>query len=288
MSRVVPAEGVIHVRWHCDSTRPWAGRSPLRTARLSAEVAAAAEISMKGKSLPSGRPGSCRRQAATLIRLPRRRRSFGKAAFEAWPGRARLADNLRADPKPEIMGPAPTPGTVDVRRTAAVEIAAACGIPPPLIDAQAAGQGQREAYRRFALLTIAPALRIAAAEIAGEARCTRLAPGRFRAGGNRPDIAGARRASAGRRRLRDRGGGAGCRRSQSARWWRSMTRHDRTGRRYRRARRAFLALHPYCRACRAKGTVMPERGAGPYRAAGRWRAVVGRGQLAGALRGLPR
>ena len=66
------------------------------------------------------------------------------------------------------MGPAPTSGTVDVRRSAAVEVAAALGIPPPLIDAQAAGQGQREAYRRFALLTIAPALRIAAAEIAAK------------------------------------------------------------------------------------------------------------------------
>ena len=84
----------------------------------------------------------------------------------AW-GR-QVTDKLAADPKPEIMGPAPTSGTVDVRRAAAVEVPTACGIPPPLIDAQAAGQGQREAYRRFALLTIAPALRIAAAEIAAK------------------------------------------------------------------------------------------------------------------------
>ena len=31
----------------------------------------------------------------------------------------------------------------------------------------------------------------------------------------------------------------------------------RTHARYRRARRAYLALHPYCEACKAKGIVMP-------------------------------
>ena len=165
MSRVLPAEGVVHVRWHCDPARPWAGRSPLKIARLSAEVAAAAaaETSMKTSS-PSSRPGSCRRLRAIPSKSLIWPRRSGKAAFAA----RQLADNLRADPKPEIMGPAPTSGTVEVRRSAAVEVATALGIPPPLIDAQAAGQGQREAYRRFALLTIAPALRIAAAEIAAK------------------------------------------------------------------------------------------------------------------------
>ena len=166
VSRVVPAEGVIHVRWHCDPARPWAGRSPLRIARLSAEVAAAAEVSMKHElairptrivPTPSGNREQVAETAATLRK--------GGVRGVAW---ARQTADLRADPKPEILGPAPTPGTVDLRRSAAVEIAAALGIPPPLIDPQAAGQGQREAYRRFALLTIAPALRIAAAEIAAK------------------------------------------------------------------------------------------------------------------------
>ena len=165
MSRVVPAEGVIHVRWHCDSTRPWAGRSPLRIARLSAEVAAA-EISMKGEfaikptrivPTPNGNPDQVAETAAKFWQ--------GGVRGVAW---ARQTTDLRADPKPEIMGPAPTQATVEMRRSAAVEIAAACGIPPALIDPQAAGQGQRESYRRFALLTIQPAFRIAAAEIAAK------------------------------------------------------------------------------------------------------------------------
>ena len=106
---------------------------------------------------PSGNREQVAETAATLRK--------GGVRGVAW---ARQTADLRADPKPEILGPAPTPGTVDLRRSAAVEIAAALGIPPPLIDPQAAGQGQREAYRRFALLTIAPALRIAAAEIAAK------------------------------------------------------------------------------------------------------------------------
>ena len=166
VSRVVPAEGVIHVRWHCNPARPWAGRSPLQLARLSAEVAAAAEMSMKNElairptrivPTPSGNREQVEETAAKFRR--------GGVRGVAW---ARQTTDLRADPKPEIMGPAPTQATVDVRRSAAIEVAAACGIPPPLIDAQAAGQGQREAYRRFALLTIAPALRIAAAEVAAK------------------------------------------------------------------------------------------------------------------------
>lgn len=167
MSRVLPAEGVVHVRWHCDPARPWAGRSPLKIARLSAEVAAAAETSMKNefairptRIIPT--PGGNAEQVAETAAKFRQ----GGVRGVAWA--RQLADNMRADPKPEIMGPAPTSGTVDVRRSAAVEVATALGIPPPLIDAQAAGQGQREAYRRFALLTIAPALRIAAAEIAAK------------------------------------------------------------------------------------------------------------------------
>ena len=164
--RVLPAAGVVHVRWHCDSARPWVGRSPLQLARLSAEVAAAAEVSMKNElaikptrivPTPSGSP----EQVAAIAAKFRR----GGVRGVAW---ARQTTDLRADPKPEIMGPAPTQATVEVRRSAAVEVATACGIPPALIDPLAAGQGQRESYRRFALLTIAPALRIAAAEIAAK------------------------------------------------------------------------------------------------------------------------
>ena len=164
--RVLPAEGVIHVRWHCDPGAPWRGRSPLQLARVSAEVAAAAEVSMKNElaitptrivPTPSGSREQVAETAATLRK--------GGVRGVAW---ARQTADLRADPKPEILGPAPTPGTVDLRRSAAIEVAAACGIPPPLLDPQAAGQGQRESYRRFALLTIAPALRIAAAEIAAK------------------------------------------------------------------------------------------------------------------------
>ena len=167
VSRVLPAEAVVHVRWHVDPARPWAGRSPLKIARLSAEVAAAAETSMKGEfaikptrivPTPSGSP----EQVAEAVAKIRQ----GGVRGLAWA--RQLADNMRADPKPDTMGPAPVAGAVEVRRSAAVEVATALGIPPPLIDAQAAGQGQREAYRRFVLLTIAPALRIAAAEIAAK------------------------------------------------------------------------------------------------------------------------
>ena len=179
VSRVVPAEGVIHVRWHCDSARPWVGRSPLKIARLSAEVAAAAEMSMKNElaikptrivPTPSGNREQVEETAAKF--------RGGGVRGVAW---ARQTTDLRADPKPEIMGPAPTQATVEVRRSAAVEVATACGIPPALIDPLAAGQGQRESYRRFALLTIAPGIADRGGGARGETRPARLAPGLGRA-----------------------------------------------------------------------------------------------------------
>ena len=99
VSRVVPAEGVIHVRWHCDPGSPWRGRSPLKIAHLSAEVAAAAEVSMKNElafkptrivPTPSGNREQVEETAAKFRR--------GGVRGVAW---ARNTD-LRADPKPEL------------------------------------------------------------------------------------------------------------------------------------------------------------------------------------------
>ena len=60
------------------------------------------------------------------------------------------------------------------------------------------------------------------------------------------------------------------------------------GSRWRRARAAFLALHPLCASCRAQGRVVPATVVDhvvPHR--GEAAAVLGQGQLGTGLQALP-
>ena len=57
---------------------------------------------------------------------------------------------------PASYGPAPTPGHVDLRREAARDVLAACGIPATLFDRQADGTAMRESYRRLIFTTVQP------------------------------------------------------------------------------------------------------------------------------------
>ena len=50
----------------------------------------------------------------------------------------------------------------------AVDVLAACGVPPSLTAANADGTGQREAFRRFVALTIRPAARLLEAELSAK------------------------------------------------------------------------------------------------------------------------
>ena len=165
VERTYPADAVAHIVWHADPARPWRGQSPLQTARLTAESAVGAERTMTrelrikpARLIPA--PGLDPKQAADVADKVReggvRGVGWGRGGGQA--GRTTGA----GDPTPAVLRPDPAGGIVTLRSASATEIAAALGIPTPLISPDAAGQGQREAYRRFALLTVAPMLNVAA------------------------------------------------------------------------------------------------------------------------------
>lgn len=165
VERTYPADAVAHIVWHADPARPWRGQSPLRTARLTAESAVGAERTMTrelaikpARLVPA--PGLDPKQAAEIADKVR----DGGVRGVGW-GRGGGATGRATgggDPTPAVLRPDPASGIVTLRSASATEIAAALGIPTPLISPDAAGQGQREAYRRFALLTVAPMLNVAA------------------------------------------------------------------------------------------------------------------------------
>ena len=166
VERTYPADAVAHIVWHADPARPWRGQSPLRTARLTAESAVGAERSMgrelqikPARLVPA--PGLDPKQAAQR----RRQGARGRGARRGMGPRRRPGGPHDRRGRPDagdVLRPDPAGGIVTLRSASATEIAAALGIPTPLISPDAAGQGQREAYRRFALLTVAPMLNVAA------------------------------------------------------------------------------------------------------------------------------
>ena len=157
--RLAPAAGVLHFRWNCHASSPWRGRSPLRLARLTAQTAAAAERSIaEDLRIPNVRVYNyqgARTQEQAGVLAESLNQSGGRIRTQSGRSGSGPEDLGRT----VSIGPDPAAGVVSTRIAAAVEVASALGIPPALLDPQAAGQGQRESYRRFVLLTVDPMLK---------------------------------------------------------------------------------------------------------------------------------
>ena len=164
-TRLATAAGVVHARINVDPVRPWLGRSPVRVAADTASTAAHAEKSATGEArLPVGR----------ILPMPIQDKD-DRERFEA----SVRAGGLHVVRGHEFMsgrepsnrwdlnryGPAPNESHIELRRDAARDVLAACGIPGVLFDARADGTATREAYRRLVFTTLAPWSRLVAAEL---------------------------------------------------------------------------------------------------------------------------
>ena len=157
MSRTVPAEGVVHVRYAAAPGRPWAGRSPLAIAPSTAGLAATLEAQLKhsvsgpvGSLLPV--PDPAETDVASKLPTLNGRVVLVPTGASGW---ANPENRPRQDWQPTRIGPDVPPSLVDLRGQAARSVLGACGVPVELVDL-ADGTGQREAWRRFLWGTIAP------------------------------------------------------------------------------------------------------------------------------------
>ena len=202
--RLLPAAGVVHVRYLTDPIRPWAGVGPLQAAqiagRLSAEVGNAladGESGPRGNLLPlpiDPEPDPDDPDADPLAGLKADLRNLrGRLAFvestqtmhAGAPGSA-----PRSDWETKRIGANPPAGEVSLLERSFLEVLSACGVPPGLF-ATGADAGQRESFRRFLHATLDPLSKLIAAELSDklEAPLTLNLDGLFAA-----DLAGRARA----------------------------------------------------------------------------------------------
>ena len=176
-TRIYPAASVLHFKYATDPERPWHGISPLGYARATGRLAANLELRLGeeagarvGYLLPvpaDGGDGGAEDPLASL-----------KADLGALAGNTALVETTAAgygegraaapqsDWKVQRMGADPPVTLAELRGATAMDVLAACGVPPGLASDKAEGSGQRGAWRRFSVGTVQPVARCVAEELA--------------------------------------------------------------------------------------------------------------------------
>lgn len=168
-TRRVRPERVVHVRYAVDPARPWAGCSPLASAKLTAALAANSERRLGEEAnqatgallaTPDGMPKD---QLQEDLRGIDGRIVLAESTAGGWGAGREQAP--RRDLAPHRIGADPPTALVGLRSDAALAVLAACGVPPELAG-QSQGTAAREAYRRFLHGTVAPVALAVADELA--------------------------------------------------------------------------------------------------------------------------
>ena len=162
-----PSASVLHFRVGADAINPWRGRAPLRRSPLTAKLAGKLERHLTtGASVPAG----------LLIQLfgtpeqikewgPKLKRG-GASIYPAGGATMSAADLVpRSRIEPANYGAKPSETAVTLRSEVGREVLSAFGVPPTLFAETGDGAGQREAWRRFWLSTIAPVGGVIEAEL---------------------------------------------------------------------------------------------------------------------------
>ena len=181
VTRLLPAEGVIHGRYSIDPSRPWAGIAPLAWASLTGKLHASLEDAIADEAggtrghllpVPAGPDGDevdadgnevdaladLRKDIASL----RGKTVLTETTTAGW-GEGTLAAP-RADWKPQRIGANPPPSLATLRTDSAQAVLAACGVSADLFTHGDAA-GQRESWRRFLHGSVQPLGDLLAAEL---------------------------------------------------------------------------------------------------------------------------
>ena len=150
------AAAVLHVRIGADPRTPWRGRGPLELAAKTSSMAGRIESALEKESrIPTGRvwrvdPAATLGTSAKTI--SESKDLFTKAMSQD--GIVSMTSPVGVDQTP--YGPEPNEHAVALRTALGRDVCAAYGVSPALFSERGDGAGQREAWRRFWLATIAP------------------------------------------------------------------------------------------------------------------------------------
>ena len=152
----LPAASVLHFRMGADLQTPWRGRGPLRRSVATSSLAGEIERSFNAEAkLPVGRLLPLQGTPDQLAEITPGIREGGLLLVGA--GQGGVGEQVPSA-RYSVQGYGPNPSTAFemLRSHVAEEIAAAFGVPPTLFNPGGDGAGQREAWRRFWIATVAP------------------------------------------------------------------------------------------------------------------------------------
>ena len=162
-SRSVEAAGTIHLRWHTAVAEPWRGVGPLEGARVSADLHEKAVRSLRDEA---------GRASGGLLPIPMDRldldqyrdlRDAYRTELENYRAKNAMVPGVGTPESPlkdvwqvRRYGPEPDQWQVAMANDSAASILSCCGISPALFAESGDGSGQREAWRRFWIASVAP------------------------------------------------------------------------------------------------------------------------------------
>ena len=174
-SRVIPAEGVVHVRHAPDPAMPWRGRSPIGVASATGALAAGLESALSDEAnnapravlvaLPEGPKDQDGQELTNTVQGSRGKLCMPETTAGGYGDRAGAP--LR-DWRPERFGPDPPAPLVALREQVEASVCACYGIHPSLLSGGSDGTAMRESWRRFGLATAAPLGRLVADEVSAK------------------------------------------------------------------------------------------------------------------------
>lgn len=174
--RVVPADGVVHVRLNEDPAQPWRGRSPFAEASASSRLAGAVEGTLaneaeagSGQLIPAPIAGMDKDDLSEL-RKDLREAADGKPMLvPAWEDSyqspdAKAKGAAQTDWKQRKIGFQPDQWSVALREDLADSLLSAAGVPVDLATGGATTTARRESWRQWLHGAVDPVARILADE----------------------------------------------------------------------------------------------------------------------------
>ena len=169
----VTEAGAVSILWSENPLQPWRGRSPLSGASLTSGLLAASHRSLGAEQaqpttalLPV--PKSAETETAKLraeLGASAGKVTLVESTASGW-GQGR-DDAPKGDWQQRRIGADPPDASVKLQDSAALQVLAACGVPPMLL-AGGTSAAAREDYRRFVATTIEPLGEIVAAELSSK------------------------------------------------------------------------------------------------------------------------
>ena len=171
ITKLVPSDGVLHFRCAYDSARPWHGIAPLAWASSTGALAASLELRLGqeagapvGQVIPVPEDGGTKSLGELRKDLMKLKGNLALVETTA----AGFSEGKMAAPRedwePKRFGADPPATLASLRTDVGQAVLGACGVPAALFEARGDGTSIRESWRRFAMGSVEPLLKMVARE----------------------------------------------------------------------------------------------------------------------------